>query len=125
MYGVRDYEYTYDYTRQGKIYLEEYFINALELLYRGKRASLYTCAPVCVEQTKIPNEAISKLAVPVIGQTLVPNVCEALLFTASAYKTPGWTIRPVRGLPVFRLDSQQIAVDGQSAVGIVGQDLFG
>lgn len=38
MYAVRNYEYTYGYTREGQIYLDEYFPNALEILYRGKPA---------------------------------------------------------------------------------------
>ena len=44
LYGVRHFEYTYGYTREGKLYYEEYFPDALEELYRGKRASLYRCA---------------------------------------------------------------------------------
>lgn len=41
MYTVSNFEYTYGYTREGQIYLEEYFPNALEILYRGK-------APACI-----------------------------------------------------------------------------
>ena len=79
MYAVRNYEYTYGYTKEGQIYLEEYFPNALELLYRGKSASLYTCAPESTEFTRIPNEAVSEKAVPIISETHVPDACEALL----------------------------------------------
>lgn len=79
MYGVRNYEYTYGYTREGQIYLDEYFPNALEELYRGKTASLYICAPEAVETTKIPNEVISDRAVRVLEEIAIPDVCEALL----------------------------------------------
>ena len=79
MYSVRNYEYTYGYTKEGQIYLEEYFPNALEYLYRGKSASLYLCAPEKTETTKIPNEAVSETAVPIIGETPIQDACEALL----------------------------------------------
>lgn len=79
MYGIRNYEYSYGYTKEGQIYFDEYFPNALEILYRGKCASLYLCDPVSTSTTKIPNEAISDEAVPVIRETYIPDVCEALL----------------------------------------------
>ena len=79
MYGVRNYEYTYGYTKEGQIYLEEYFPNALEELYRGKSASLYLCNPESVENTRIPNEAVSEKTVPVLEEIVIPDVCEALL----------------------------------------------
>lgn len=79
MYGVRNYEYTYGYTKEGRIYFDEYFPNALEILYRGKSASLYVCDPGRTETTKIPNEAVSQEPVPVISETYIPDVCEALL----------------------------------------------
>lgn len=79
LYGVRNFEYTYGYTRHGQIYYEEYFPDALRILYRGKRASLYVCAPAQVETTRIPNEAVSDQPVPVLRETPVPDVYEALL----------------------------------------------
>ena len=79
MYSVRNYEYTYGYTQEGQIYLDEYFPNALEILYRGKTASLYICDPEHVETTRIPNEAVSEKAVPVLREILVPDALEALL----------------------------------------------
>ena len=79
MYAVRNYEYTYGYTGEGQIYLEEYFPNALELLYRGKSASLYICDPESTAKTRIPNEAVSDRAVPVIRETRISDALEALL----------------------------------------------
>lgn len=79
MYAVRNYEYTYGYTQDGQIYLDEYFPNALELLYRGKSASLYVCDPESTESTKIPNEAVCDTAVPVLSETFIPDALEALL----------------------------------------------
>ena len=79
LYSIRNYEYTYGYTKEGQIYLDEYFPNALEELYRGKSASLYICAPESVKPTEIPNEAVSERAVPVVKEITIPDVCEALL----------------------------------------------
>lgn len=78
-YGVRNYEYTYGYTRDGQIHLDEYFPNAFEELYRGKPASLYICAPKSVDLTKIPNEVVSPEAVPVIREIVIEDLWEALL----------------------------------------------
>ena len=79
MYAVKNYEYTYGYTREGQIYLEEYFPNALEILYRGKSASLYICGPADTETTRIPNEVISEASVRVLQEIRIPDACEALL----------------------------------------------
>lgn len=79
MYSVRNYEYTYGYTKDGQIYLDEYFPNALEVLYRGKSASLYLCDPGITAHTRIPNEVISEDPVPVVSETYIPDACEALL----------------------------------------------
>jgi len=79
MYGIRNFEYTYGYTKEGQIYFEEYFPNALEILYKGKSASLYLCAPEKTEATKIPNEVVCDTAVQVISVRMIPDVYEALL----------------------------------------------
>ena len=79
MYTVRNYEYSYGYTKEGQIYFDEYFPNALEILYKGKSASLYICDPASTESTRIPNEAISELAVPVLREIHIPDAYEALL----------------------------------------------
>ena len=79
MYTVSNFEYTYGYTREGQIYLEEYFPDALEILYRGKSASLYLCAPEAAESTRIPNERVSARPVTVLEEIPISDVCEALL----------------------------------------------
>ena len=79
MYSVQNYEYTYGYTKDGQIHFDEYFPNELEILYRGKSASLYTCAPETIETTQIPNEAASARDVPVLSETVIPDAYEALL----------------------------------------------
>ena len=79
LYGVRNFEYTYGYTREGHIYYEEYFPNALEELYQEKRASLYICAPSSVTTTAIPNEVVSPESVTVLEEIVIDDVCEALL----------------------------------------------
>lgn len=79
MYGIRNYEYTYGYTKEGQIYLDEYFPDALETLYRGKSASLYICQPESAYTTRIPNEAVSDGPVRVLEEIFIPDVAEALL----------------------------------------------
>lgn len=79
LYGIRNFEYTYGYTKAGQIYYEEYFPDALRILYQNKCASLYLCDPIETDNTNIPNEAVSKETVPVVEETTIPNVYEALL----------------------------------------------
>ena len=79
MYAVQNYEYSYGYTKEGQIYLDEYFPDALEILYRGKPASMYLCEPETTQSTRIPNEVVSETAVPVISEIRIPDACEALL----------------------------------------------
>lgn len=79
MYGVRNFEYTYGYTKAGQIYYDEYFHDALRVLYEGKSASLYECAPQITETTRIPNEVVSPLPVEVVHEVYIPDVMQALL----------------------------------------------
>lgn len=79
MYSVRNYEYTYGYTKDGQIHFAEYFPHALEILYRGKSASLYLCAPKSIQPTEIPNEVVCQTTVPIVSETLISDACEALL----------------------------------------------
>lgn len=80
LYGIRHFEYTYGFTKNREIYYEEYFPDALETLYRGRRASLYRCAwREGMEPTEIPNEYVSAEEVAVEEEIPVPDVCEALL----------------------------------------------
>ena len=80
MYGIKHFEYAYGYTRDGRIFYEEYFPNALEELYRGEAASLYTCfRRPDMETTPIPNEYVTPNEVPVDAELPIPDVCEALL----------------------------------------------
>lgn len=80
LYGVKHFEYTYGYTREGELYYEEYFPDALEELYRGRRASLYTCSfREDMEATTIPNEYVTPNEAPVGSEETVPDVYKALL----------------------------------------------
>lgn len=79
LYGIRHFEYTYGYTKAGQIYFEEYFPNALALLYSGKSASLYLCSPVTTEATSIPNEQVSPEPVVVLEEHPIPDLLAALL----------------------------------------------
>jgi len=79
LYGIRNFEYTYGYTKDGQIYYEEYFPDALKILYQGQSASLYICDPSQVETTRIPNEVVTASDVPVLEEICIPDVYEALL----------------------------------------------
>ena len=80
LYGIKHFEYAYGYTRDGRIYYEEYFPNALEELYRGRSASLYLCAGRGdMEPTAIPNEYVTGVEVPVAEERSIPDVLAALL----------------------------------------------
>lgn len=80
MYGVKHFEYAYGYTRDGQIYYEEYFPNALKEIYGGKSAFLYLCEKrKDMETTAIPNEYVSAVPVTVIAERFIPDVYEALL----------------------------------------------
>lgn len=78
-YGIQNFEYAYGYTKDSRLYYEEYFPNALEILYGGKSASLYTCAPAVVSATRIPHEAVSADPVPVLSEQRIPDLLEALV----------------------------------------------
>ena len=79
-YGIRHFEYTYGYTREGVLCYEEYFPDALEKLYRGRAASLYRCARrPDMAATAIPNELVTALPVLVAEEIPVPDLWEALL----------------------------------------------
>ena len=80
MYGVRHFEYTYGYTKDGAIYYEEYFPDALKKIYGGKSAHLYRCARrEDMQPTSIPNEYVTAEPVPVAGEVFISDVYEALL----------------------------------------------
>lgn len=96
LYGVRHFEYTYGYTQDGQLYFEEYFPNALEEIYSGKRAYLYRCARRDdMAPTAIPNEFVSDSPVPVLEGTAVPDVYEALLEKerTGALRIVRWALR--------------------------------
>lgn len=78
MYSITNYEYTYGY-QDGQIHFDEYFPDELEILYRGKSASLYLCEPEYTETTRIPNEAVSGQPVRILQEIRIPDACEALL----------------------------------------------
>ena len=80
MYGVKHFEYPYGYTREGRIYYEEYFPGALREVYGGKSASLYRCLwREDMETTAIPNEYVTPSPVPVLEELSIPDVYAALL----------------------------------------------
>ena len=121
LYGIKHFEYTYGYTRDGSLYYEEYFPGALEELYRGKSASLYRCAwREGMEKTQIPNEYVSAVPVPVEEEILIPDVYEALLKEERL-----GTIRIVRWAEVSEEARDWVRRTGMREIleaGLLGQD---
>lgn len=79
-YGVKHFEYTYGYTREEVLYYEEYYLEALEEIYRGRSAFLYVCtAGEDMSRTAIPNEYVTDRPVPVEEEQVIPDVYAALL----------------------------------------------
>lgn len=80
LYGIKHFEYAYGYTKDGRMYYEEYFPNALGELYQGRSAALYLCGlRTDMEPTAIPNEYVTGSEVPVEEERHIPDVLEALL----------------------------------------------
>ena len=84
LYGVRNFEYTYGYTKEQKLVYEEYYPDALRTLYAGKAASLYICEPAHVEATCILNEAVSQEPVAVLREERIDDLYAAILGEAQA-----------------------------------------
>lgn len=83
-YLIRNYEYAYGYTRQGKLYFDEPFPDALKKLYAGKSGWLYTCEEGNYEKTEIPNEFVSSQPVRVLDAEYIPDAYEAFLHEQEA-----------------------------------------
>lgn len=78
-YGIRHFEYTYGYTREGELYYMEQFPGALEGLYGGQSASLYLCGErEDMESTAIPHERVTARPVPVREEIVIPDLLAAL-----------------------------------------------
>lgn len=79
LYLIDNFEYTYGYDRNGRIYYEEYYPDSLEKLYRGKSGYLYECEAGEYQTTKIPNEYVSNHAVRFISCAYIPDAYEAIM----------------------------------------------
>ena len=78
-YLIRNYEYAYGYTRQGELYFDDPFPDALKKLYAGKSGWLYTCEEGGYEKTEIPNEFVSAQPVRILRAEYIPDAYEAFL----------------------------------------------
>ena len=78
-YLIRNYEYAYGYTRQGKLYFDDPFPDALKKLYAGRSGWLYTCEDGDYKKTEILNEFVSAQPVRIIGAEYIPDAYEAFL----------------------------------------------
>lgn len=80
LYGIRHFEYTYGYDRERRLYYEEYFPRALEELYEGKTAYVYTCLyREDMAPTEIPCEYTTPQAVPTARVERISDIYAALL----------------------------------------------
>ncbi len=121
LYGVKHFEYTYGYTRDKEIYYEECFPDALREIYSGKAASLYTCCKrEDMEPTRIPNELVTELPVPVVEEIRIPDVYEALLEEerAGRLRIIRWAERSEQSLANYR----KMEIDVILKNGLLGQD---
>ena len=113
LYGVRHFEYTYGYRKDGGLYYQEYFPGALEELYRGRRASLYLCAwREGMETTAIPNEYVTAAEVHVYEALLEQErlgTLEIIRWKAVPEKTREW---------IMRVHTEEIL-----EAGLLGQDV--
>ena len=78
-YLIRNYEYAYGYTRQGKLYFDDPFPDALKKLYAGRSGWLYICEDGDYKKTEIPNEFVSAQPVRITGAEYIPDAYEAFL----------------------------------------------
>ena len=78
-YLIRNYEYAYGYDRQGRLYFDDPFPDALKKLYSGKSGWLYVCRDGEYEKTAIPNEYISYEPVYVVEAEWIPDAWQAFL----------------------------------------------
>ena len=78
-YLIRNYEYAYGYTWQGKLYFDDPFPDALKKLYAGKSGWLYFCEEGNYERTEIPNEFVSAQPVRILRAEYIPDAYEAFL----------------------------------------------
>ncbi len=71
----------YGFTKDGRLYLEEYYQNALVNTYKGVSGYIY-CAENITDsgfEVKIPDAATSSIPVPVSGVEYVPDAYEAII----------------------------------------------
>ena len=78
-YLIRNYEYAYGYDRQGRLYFDDPFPDALKKLYYGKSGWLYICQDGEYEKTAIPNEYISYEPVCVVEAEWIQDAYQAFL----------------------------------------------
>lgn len=100
----------YGFTKDGRLYLEEYYQNALVNTYKGVSGYIY-CAENITDsgfEVKIPDAATSSIPVPVSGVEYVPDAYEAIIqaekdgliairrYDEMTDKMREWNIRTIR-----------------------------
>ena len=71
--------FTYWWSKDGKLYYDEYFENQLEVIYAGQKGYVYECEGDCPQLEKMPWVYLSEEEVPVANCIEIPNIYEQLL----------------------------------------------
>lgn len=71
--------FSYWWSRDGKLYYDEYFENQLEVIYSGQKGYVYECEGEYPQMERMPWVYLSEEKVPVVRCVEIPNIYEQLL----------------------------------------------
>lgn len=71
--------FSYWWSKDGKLYYDEYFENQLEVIYSGQKGYVYKCEGEYTQMERMPWVYLSEQDVPVVKYTEIPNIYEQLL----------------------------------------------
>ena len=71
--------FSYWWSKDGRLYYDEYFENQLEKIYAGQTGYVYECEGKYPQMEKMPWVYLSEEKVPVVNCVEIPNIYEKLL----------------------------------------------
>ena len=71
--------FTYRWPGDGKLHYDEYFPDALRIIYQGHSGWIYTCEGDLPTLEKMPWVSLSEAPLPVTGSRFIPDLYEELL----------------------------------------------
>lgn len=71
--------FSYWWSKDGKLYYDEYFENQLEAIYAGQKGYVYECEGEYPQMERMPWVYLSEGKVPVVNCIEIPNIYEQLL----------------------------------------------